>query len=323
MIIKMENIKISIIVPAYNVGKWLPRCIKSVINQTHKNWELILIDDGSTDNTGDIVDLFAKRDKRIIAVHQKNVGLVEVREKGINLATGDYIGFIDGDDAIDPFMYEWLLYNAITYDADISHCGLRVCYNEIKDEQDTGTGKILVQNRNEAIRDLLSGEWMTPSLCNKLYKKKLLEGSCLDKNIINNEDLLRNFVLFKRAKKIVFQDFHGYQYWSRESSLSNDKKVIIRMKNILDARQCILNNCESDIKQYAIRSWLQALVNCVNCLTFCTDKECQQLCEDCRMELMREKKHLGLLIRRQQLAAVLILVSPRIHRWFYRIYRER
>ena len=319
----MKNIKISIIVPAYNVAEWLPRCINSVIAQTHNNWELLLIDDGSTDGTGAIVDLYAKKDSRIVAVHQKNAGLVQVREKGISLATGEYVGFIDGDDAVDSNMYERLLYNAIAYDADISHCSLRVCYNGKADERSTGTGKILVQDNKDAIRDLLSGDWMAPSLCNKLYKRQLLNDSCLNKEVVNNEDLLRNFVLFKRARKIVFQDFQGYQYWSRENSLSNDAKLLSRMKNILVARRCILDNSESEIKSYAMGSWLSSIVNVVNCLTFFADRESKQLCHECRDELIKEIKNIRLLIKRQQLAAILIIISPRIHRWIYRMSKER
>lgn len=319
----MNNIKISIIVPAYNVAEWLPRCIDSVIAQTHKNWELLLIDDGSTDDTGAIADLYAKKDSRIVAIHQKNAGLVQVREKGISLATGEYVGFIDGDDAVDSNMYERLLRNAIAHDADISHCSLKVCYNGKPIDGSTGTGKILVQDQKDAIRDLLSGDWMTPSLCNKLYKRHLLDDSCLNKEVINNEDLLRNFVLFQRAKKIVFQDFPGYQYWSRENSLSNDAKVLSRMKNILVARRCILDNSEGEIKSYAMGAWLSSVVNVVNGLTFFQDSESRQLCHECRKTLVKERKNLRFLIKRQQLAAILIIISPRIHRWIYRMYKER
>lgn len=318
----MNNIKISIIVAAYNVAEWLPRCVNSVISQTHTNWELLLIDDGSTDGTSNIVDSFAKIDTRIIAIHQKNAGLVEVREKGISLATGDFVGFIDGDDAVDPDMYERLLANALIYDAEISHCKLRVCYNGQDDKGDIDTNKIVLQNSEEALKELLSGEWMAPSLCNKLYRRELLVDSCLNKKVINNEDLLRNFVLFKRAKKIVFQDFHGYQYWSRENSLSNDVKVFERTKNILIARRCILENSESKIGRYAMRSWLSANVNAINNLAFYEDEEAKRICTNCRCELKKELKNINLLILRQRIAALLVLISPKLHRLVYHLYKE-
>ncbi len=319
----MNNVKISIIVAAYNVAEWLPRCVHSVIAQSHTNWELILIDDGSKDETGEIADCFAEKDSRIIVVHQKNAGLVSVREKGISMASGEYIGFIDGDDAIDPTMYEKLLNNAFAYDADISHCSLRVCYNGQDDKGNKGTGKILVQNKIEAIRDLLEGEWMTPSLCNKLYKRQLLNDSCLDKDIVNNEDLLRNYVLFGRANRVVFEDFQGYQYWRRENSLSNDSKVLQRMKYVLSARKCVLENSDNQSREYAMKSWLSALINTINCMTFYEDDEAKSLCRECRKMLMQRKESLRLLITRQQLAALLIIISPKLHKWIYKLYRER
>ena len=110
---------ISVIVAAYNVAPWLSRCIESILAQTYKNLEIILIDDGSTDETSNIIDCYAKKDPRIVAVHQKNAGLVAVRDNGIELATGEFMAFVDGDDALDPDMYERLLNNAEKYDADI------------------------------------------------------------------------------------------------------------------------------------------------------------------------------------------------------------
>lgn len=318
----MKGIKISIIIAAYNVEEWLARCVQSVIDQSYKNWELILVDDGSTDETGNIADYFAEKDSRIIVIHQKNSGLVSVREKGISIASGEYIGFIDGDDAVDSTMYEKLLYNAITYEADISHCNLRVCYNGEVDQGGSGTGKILVQNKNEAVRDLLDGEWMTPSLCNKLYKRKLLDNSCLDKEIVNNEDLLRNFVLFERSNKVVYEDFQGYQYWSRKNSLSNDENILCRFKDILSARKCILENSDNVVKEYAMKAWLSAVVDSINGVTF-YDDESKGFCKECRNILIQNKKSLKLLIKRQQYAALLIIISPSLHRFIYRMYRGR
>lgn len=318
----MNNVKISIIVAAYNVAEWLPRCVQSVIAQTHTNWELILIDDGSKDETGKIADSFAKQDSRIIVVHQKNAGLVLVREKGISLASGEYIGFIDGDDAVDPDMYERLLDNAINYNAEISHCNLRVCYNGKDDVGAKDTNKIVVQNSEEAIKELLLGEWMAPSLCNKLYRSDLLIDSCLNKTVINNEDLLRNFVLFKRAKKIVFQDFHGYQYWTRVNSLSNDVRIFERTNDILSARRCILDNSETNISRYAMRSWLSANVNAINSLTFYKDERAKLICRKCRHELQKELKNIKLLIFRQRIAALLVIISPVLHRLVYQFYKE-
>ena len=210
-----ENIKITVIVPAYNVEEWFPRCIESILSQTHRALEIIVINDGSTDGTAQLINEYAKKDNRIVAVHQDNAGLIEVRERGIEMATGEYIGFVDGDDEIEPDMYERLLENALQYDAEISQCGILYCFYDGRTKKMHGTGEVSVFNDVEGYRELMQGIHMEPSLCNKLYKRELLQDSCPDKSIVNNEDLLRNSDLFSRAKKSVLEDFCGYHYWGR------------------------------------------------------------------------------------------------------------
>ena len=138
--------KLSVIVPCYNVAPWLPNCLDSILNQTYANLEVIVINDGSIDQTGSIIDKYAARDSRIIAIHQANAGLVAVREKGIAIATGDYIGFVDGDDTIELDMYARLIRNALQYDADISHCGVAFLWPDGRYEPHYGTGKIIEQD---------------------------------------------------------------------------------------------------------------------------------------------------------------------------------
>lgn len=315
--------KITIIVPAYNVEQYIDRCINSILKQTFSCLEIIAIDDGSSDATGAILDELAKKDGRLIVVHQANAGLVMVREKGIAMATGDFVGFVDGDDAVDPDMYERLLSNLLEADADISHCGLRVYWDDSTTELHYGTGKKMVQSSSDALRDLLQGKIYDSSLCNKLYRRELLSDSCLDLSIQSNEDLLRNFVLFSRAEKIVYEDFCGYQYWSRKNSMSNDAHVIRRALQIIRARKCIADHAVAKVHRYAIQAWLSAVVNAVNILTFVPGAEAEAACRECRATLRANRSEIKLLIRRQQLAAWLIILSLRVHRGVYRIYRNR
>lgn len=315
--------KITIIVPAYNVERYIERCISSILRQTYSSLEVIAIDDGSTDGTGAILDALALKDSRLRVVHQTNTGLVMVREKGISLASGNYIGFVDGDDAVDPDMYEHLLKNLLEAGADISHCGLCVYWDDNTTELHYGTGRKMVQSSAEALRDLLQGRIFDSSLCNKLYRRELLTDSCLDASIQNNEDLLRNFVLFSRAKSIVYEDFCGYQYWSRRNSMSNDSRVVSRMQQIIRARKCIADHASDEVKPYAVQAWLSSVVNAVNTLTFVQGAEAAAACSVCRKILHTNCRNLNLLIRRQQFAAWLIIVSPGIHRMVYRIYQKR
>lgn len=317
------NDLISVIVPAYNIAPWLSRCLDSILAQTYKNLEIIVIDDGSTDETSQIIDEYAKKDSRVVAVHQNNAGLVAVRNRGIELASGDWIGFVDGDDAIEPDMYARLLENALEYNADISHCGVRFCFPDGHDELHYGTGKIKLQSNYDGLKDLLEGTLIEPGVWNKLYRASLMPNSCLDETVLNNEDLLRNFVLFKRAKQSVFDDFCGYRYYQREGSMSKDKGKELRMeRHIIRARRMIVEHSTEDIYSYAMRTWLSAIVTAINTLTYNNEPEAKRYCQECREVLRKERSHLHYLIKRQQLAAKLILLSPALHRMVYRIYSK-
>lgn len=316
--------KISVIVPCYNNAPWLPGCLDSILSQTFRNLEIIVIDDGSTDETGAVVDKYAAKDNRIVAIHQENAGLVAVREKGIELATGDYIGFVDGDDTIEPDMYERLLHNALKYDADISHCGVSFVWPDGHKDDHYGTGKIIVQDTVSGICDLLLGEQIEPSLWNKIYARKIVSNSCLDATVLNNEDLLRNYVLFSRAKNSVYEDFCGYRYFQRPGSMSKDNsKIMQSFRHIEKARRLILEHCSAEVFSYAMRSWLSVFVNQINQYYNSTDPQLRSLCKECRTVLKNERTNFRYLIRRQQIAANLIVYAPWLHRLVYSVYKSR
>lgn len=318
------DVLISVIVPAYNSELWIARCLDSICAQTYSQLEIIVIDDGSTDRTGEIIDEYARKDQRLVPVHQENAGLVAVREKGIQLANGQYIGFVDSDDEIIPDMYERLLKNALKYRADISHCGVVFAYEDGRKEPHYGTNVILEQNSIEGQCELLKGNRFEPSLCNKLYAAGIMCDSCPDMTILNNEDLLRNFVLFQQAKKSVFEDFCGYIYYQRSGSMSkNTSRAVAIAKDVLRARKLILDRCDEAVRPSALRCWLSAVVNTVNRLYDTQDSAAKLLCRECRGILKQEKKNIRYLIRRQQIAAYLILCAPWLHRIVYKIYSGR
>ena len=278
----IDNVLISVIIPVYNMAQWLPRCLDSVLAQTYKNLEIIVIDDGSSDNSPGIVDLYAKQNKTIKAIHQNNQGLIATRERGIREATGEFIGFIDGDDEIVPEMYEKLLMNAFTYDAQISQCGILCIHVDGRREYLHGTREITVYDRLEGCAALLQGEKLEPSLCNKIYHASLLKNSCLDSSVINNEDMLRNIVLFNRASRSVMEDFCGYVYWRRNGSMSNHKNSVDIVQNILKARKIIVDYVPDEIKKYAIDNYLQGAARCYNSLLSDNSDKAVELKNNCR-----------------------------------------
>lgn len=316
----MGNFKISVIVPAYNVAAWIPRCMDSILRQTYTNLEIIAIDDGATDDSGKIIDQYAEKDPRVIAVHKKNEGLVALRETGIQLATGDYVGFVDGDDEIVPDFYQRLLNNAVQYNADISHCGMEYCFYDGRVINHGNTGKFLVMHHEEGLAALLEGNIVEPSLCNKLYKKELLPSSCLDPDIVNNEDLLRNFILFSRAKVSVYDDFCGYKYWRRGESMSNNSNSEATAEQVLKARRQILNNSDNDIYQYAASSLLKALVATINTFSDSTHRE-QYL--KYRRQLIDMKKNIQYLPKKERIIALMIVYVPGVHKAFYHTNQVR
>ena len=117
--------KISVIVPAYNNAPWLPNTLDSILAQTYKNLEVIVVDDGSSDDTPAVLRCYEEKDSRIRIIRKTNGGVTSARLLGVAESTGDWIGFVDGDDYIEPQMYARLMENAVTYRADISHCGQR------------------------------------------------------------------------------------------------------------------------------------------------------------------------------------------------------
>lgn len=214
--------KISIIIPVYNVEKYMKKCIESVINQTYKNIEIILVDDGSTDRSAHICDEYEKKDKRIVVIHKKNGGLADARNAGIVKASGKYLGFIDSDDYIENDMYEVLYNNIKKENADISMCGLISCYKdtdmEIYKNEKTN---YYVFNDEEAIRNVLEGKNNSVWAVNKLYKKELFDNVRYPVGKYA-EDAFVIIKILMQCEKVVFTTQKKYYYIRRNSSITTN-----------------------------------------------------------------------------------------------------
>lgn len=218
--------KISVIVPAYNIQNYISRCLDSILNQTYTNIEIIIVDDGSCDKTPEILDQYDKQYENITVIHKKNNGVSQARIDGINGATGDWIGFVDGDDEIEADMFEQLLNNALEYNVEISHCGYQMIFPSGRIDKYYDTDQLFIQSNKRGIVDLLNGTLIEPGLWNKLYKHDLFNRiniSKIDTSIKINEDLLLNYFLFKASKKSVYNDKCLYHYMIRENSAATSK----------------------------------------------------------------------------------------------------
>ena len=209
-----ESALLSVIVPVYNSREYLNNCIESILLQTYTNLEIICVDDGSSDGSERLLDSISERDERIKVIHQTNAGVSAARNRGIDEATGQYIGFVDSDDALAPEMYHTLVSILEKEHADIAHCGYRRFEPDGSTKDISGTGEYLVQNSRQALKCLLSGDKFVGSLCNKVYKRSLFNGIRLPLEIHFNEDILANVELFLASHISVFYDVPLYHYYN-------------------------------------------------------------------------------------------------------------
>lgn len=210
------NELVSIIIPVFNVAQYLDRCLNSVISQTYKNLEIILIDDGSTDDSGKICDIWGEKDNRIKVIHTVNKGVAAARNYAISVAKGDYMGFADPDDYVAEGMFESLLSTAVRFAADVVICG----FKEVKGEVDR-TKQVQYTRcytRDEALYELIKDEDVRSHLWNKLFRRKCVPDNPFPE-IKRISDLAGLHKFFQKADAIVQINRSYYYYCIREGSL--------------------------------------------------------------------------------------------------------
>ena len=231
---------ISIIVPVYNAAEYLSCCINSILNQTHHNLEIILVNDGSTDGSDLLCDEFAKTDKRVQVIHQANKGVSATRNAGLDAASGKWIGFVDSDDRIEPEMYEKLLSAAVDNDCEISICGFIKYHLNGWDEKRICSDISKVLNRNKALEYALRNTHYEGYVCNKLFKHCLIKTIRFDETLHACEDLVFTTQAFMNTDHVTYVNSALYHYMVREnSSIStfNDKRL-----TGLVAREFVIKN---------------------------------------------------------------------------------
>ncbi len=250
---------ICIIVPIYNVEKYIHKCINSIIHQTYKHLEIILVDDGSKDNCGAICDEYAEIDSRIKVLHKENGGLSDARNFAIDIVTGDYITFIDSDDFVEADYVEYLYKLIQKYSADISICNInKTCEEQYKGENITSDIQH-VYTEQEAIEQMLYQKLFDVSACAKLYKAELFKTIRYPKGKYY-EDLATTYLVFDKCNKIVYGSLQKYNYMIRENSITTSQFSIKRME-LIDIAEEMLNfisNKYPDIKKSAISKFISA-----------------------------------------------------------------
>lgn len=235
------NERVSIIVPVFNVEKYIERCVKSLENQSYKNLEIILVDDESPDRCPQMCDEYAKKDERIKVLHKKNGGLSDARNAGLDVATGKYIAFVDSDDWVEKNFIETLYKNAKKENADISIIGCTLVWDDGRKKQLSNDDEYYLFDRETAIRELLKQKKFYCMTCQKMYKREIFDTVRFPVGKLY-EDVAISLPTFLQAEKIVVCGRSGYNYYQRSDSIVNSK---------FDSRKLYFLDCCKDIISYS------------------------------------------------------------------------
>ncbi|MBC2580565.1 glycosyltransferase [Clostridium sp. DJ247] len=313
--------KISIIVPIYNVEKYLEKCLKSILGQTFKDFELILVNDGSPDNCGCICDIYSKLDSRIRVIHKENGGLSSARNAGIDLATGEYIGFVDSDDWIDVNMYESLYSIAKETDADIVQCRFKESYDEEINNIKNNTNKFKWVDKFDALNNLIAyGETHVQMVVawNKLYKKNLFNGIRFPNGKIH-EDEFTTYKLLYKSNKIALTEDELYYYRQTPNSIMNAKFNKKRL-DYLEALKETLSFFKEVNNQHLYDMTTIRYVDSLKKYYF----KCKELLEDNEQALRKIKNNYNKIFKeyicnssfgvKNRLGEILFFINPKVYK---------
>lgn len=220
----MKNEKISVIVAIYNVEKYLTKCVESILNQTYQNLEILLVDDGSTDKSGEICDFYEKQDSRVKVIHRENRGIAFTRNEGLDTVSGDYITFVDSDDYIHPQMYEFMMKKLHDNHADVVVSDYYILpEGEIPQEQTLSVDKIetyAIETKQAKKKYMYLDKYGDALLVwNKIAKRELWDGIRCPKNKIYEDETI-TFRMLHKAKKIVYLNEKLYYHLKRNEQTS-------------------------------------------------------------------------------------------------------
>lgn len=309
--------KLSVIAPVYNVAAALENCIQSLATQDYKDTEIILIDDGSTDKSGEICDRFANTFDNLLIIHKPNGGVSSARNKGLDCATGDLITFVDSDDTIDPDMYTTLI-SFLDEDTDIVHCS----YKRIQNGETInigGTEDVLVQSNLEALEYYLLGKRFNGSLCDKIVRKRIVASLKFDDKLIINEDVLLGFQFFVKAKQSKYIDVCKYNYIIRqESSSTNTVNELRKLTDSLYVCRYMYEHLTDEyLKQIAFNRLVSNDLLLYQCLM---NNHLSQDSKVVKKRLQNYQKDFDKLSKRNRIVLVSLLYIPHVYCRTYGVY---
>jgi glycosyltransferase involved in cell wall biosynthesis len=226
---------LTVIVPSYNVEKYVDKCISSIVGQTYPNLEILLIDDGSTDNTGMLCDTWQERDSRIRVIHKQNEGLPYARKTGIENSTAEYVTFVDSDDWIDTNMYADMMTALLSTNSDIADCDMCLVYDDGRMEHRVNERHTTIKTmgRVESVIMVLEDHGWRTSFGTKIFKKTLFEHIQFPKRRLYGEDTIVHD-LFHQTSQTVLLNSEYYFYYQRDDSATKVRNIRKEMKNYSD-----------------------------------------------------------------------------------------
>jgi len=304
----MKEPLISVVVPVYNVEKYLNKCVESIVKQTYGNLEIIVVDDGSPDNCPRICDEWAARDNRIKVIHLENAGVANARNTALRQAHGDYIAFVDGDDYIEPDMYAVLLDTALKYNSDITFCSYQI------NDEDRGAAACSEISKADAMKQLVTGAYKYGVLWNKLYRCEIIKEIEMA-DLVYSEDLVYNYYAFKNADGIAENQLKLYHYYQNESSAVH-KQFNRKNYDAVIARKIILEDISSsDLRESALYGYILSLFVFLNSIieTDC----CTDMAESVRKEILNYKNEIrkkGVFSKTDKMKTVLLSLSYKAYK---------
>lgn len=314
---------ISVLVPVYNVEKYLGRCLDSILAQTYTDYEVVLVDDGSTDQSGALCDAYAAEHDCIRVIHQENAGLAQVRNVSVAAARGEYITFVDSDDAIEPQLLETLMNDLQETGADISICS----WSEVSDDGirseltwDHKEKGFQVWTTEQAVRTLLYQKGIDNNTWGKLYKRAVLQDIVFPAGRVY-EDIAVAYQIFLKAKRVCYRPEALYLYTCNTSGISQSKFTPKRM-DLIDMVEGMYADVEKRFPDYLsparsrmLRAYLHVYLQIPgseDCKPY-LNRVCAGIRKNCRAVAADPEAKRG-----TRMAALLACVHPVLLRWLNR-----
>ncbi|MDO4813713.1 MAG: glycosyltransferase [Gemella sp.] len=318
---------ISIIVPVYKVEKYLERCVDSIINQTYKNLEIILVDDGSPDNSGKLADELAKKDDRIVVYHKENGGLSDARNYGVAGAKGTYIGFVDSDDYINENMYQNLYDLIKTENTLVAESNVTRIYGNKERPHYEGPSYRKTIDTKEYIREYLTMEKVYGSVWCKLIDANLAKELTFPKGKYY-EDIYYNYDLVQKIDKISITSEAHYYYYIRENSITTEKyspkqldliEILDKLKSFVDISYPDLKE-EAFIRQvYAYLSTFNHMILEDNYKSIERFDEVYKFLKDNKSKVLASKNA----AKNLKLSLAVLSVNAGLYKILYKVYKSR